>query len=149
MAKIEASVMIDRPVEEVWKFVADLSNAPLRHSGARSDVREFRQTSPGPFGVGATLSFKRGRWAFLERVTEYEPNRKLVYEFISPGFMKGTTQSLSLETFEGKTRLKEAWDNKLSGFYRLLGPYATRSLRRDVGASLGTWKGMMESEAHS
>jgi uncharacterized protein YndB with AHSA1/START domain len=28
MVKIEASVMIDRPIEEVWRFITDISKVP-------------------------------------------------------------------------------------------------------------------------
>jgi uncharacterized protein YndB with AHSA1/START domain len=46
MVKIVASVLIDRPVEEVWKFVMDLSKLPKWNTG----ILEAKQTSAGPLG---------------------------------------------------------------------------------------------------
>jgi len=49
VAKNEMSVLIDRPVEEVWKFVSDLSK-----NGPKIDptILEMKQTSSGPIWSG-------------------------------------------------------------------------------------------------
>jgi len=139
---IEESVMIDRPVEVVWKFISDLSNFPRMYP----DVHEIRQTSPGPFGVGATFSGKQGRWTFLLRVTEYEPSREFAYEFAGPEFVKGTTDKYRLETLERSARLTETIDMKLNGFYRLMALFLARRGRSDIGARLGRVKRTLETE---
>ena len=54
MARFETSVTIDRPVEEVWKFITDLSNMPKW-----SNILESKQTSPGPMGVGTMIQDTR------------------------------------------------------------------------------------------
>jgi uncharacterized protein YndB with AHSA1/START domain len=148
MAKWEASTAIDRPVEEVWKFITDLSKLPRWNP----ETLEPKQTSAGPLGVGATAEFKvkmRNTTVTIPiRITEYEPNRRISFEHIS-GPLKGTTERDSLETTEGKTRFTRTGDVKFSGIYKLLGPFITPSMRRGVVASLSNAKRMLESEAQS
>jgi len=144
--KIEASVTIERPIEEVWRFVSDLSNIPKWSH----NFLEKRQTSPGPLGVGATLMSRTKDRTFSGRVTEFEPNRRIAEEMTS-GPMKGSQDSYSLETVEGKTRLTVVRDVKLSGVYRLLGPFIAGRTRRDGEAhaktDLGDLKRILESQA--
>ncbi len=53
MITIEQSVVINRPIEEVFEFVADQSKLPLWQSG----VLESGVTSEGPMGVGTTYRY--------------------------------------------------------------------------------------------
>jgi len=147
MVKIEESVMINRPVEDVWKFIADLSNVT---KWDRS-VSELKLTSAGPIGVGATcdVTFQiMGKMTLSERFIEYEPNRKFSFEFTS-GPAKGSIVAFSMEAIEGKTRFTSSGDLKYNGFYRLLGPFVTRMLKRSVVDSVGNVKRILESEAQS
>jgi uncharacterized protein YndB with AHSA1/START domain len=148
MAKEEASTTIDRPIEDVWKFVTDLSNMPKWNP----EVLEPKLTSAGPLGVGATAQFsakmRNTTMTISIRVTEYEPNRRISFEHIS-GPLKGTIESDSVETIEGKTRFTRTADLRYSGFYKLVGPFITPSMRRGVVASLGAAKRVLESEAKS
>jgi len=146
MAKMEASVIIERPVEEVWKFVSDWSNAPKWMPTAL----EVKQTSAGPLGVGTTL---QSRWSgqFLvhsaSRVTECEPGRKITLYNTSPQWMRGSTQSLSLENIGGKTKLNSIYEIKINGFYRLIGPLLLGRLRKGNEVSVSNVKRILESEA--
>ena len=49
MIKVEDSVVIERPVEDVFAYVADQTNAPHWQAG----LVEVRRTTDGPVGVGA------------------------------------------------------------------------------------------------
>ena len=73
MVNVEASVMIDRPVEEVWKFINDLSKVQTWDTG----VLEVKQTSTGPPGVGSTCDFRARmmmrNMTISMRITEYDP----------------------------------------------------------------------------
>jgi uncharacterized protein YndB with AHSA1/START domain len=146
LAKIEASVVIDRPVEDVWKFITDLPSVPKWSHG----LLEKRQTSPGPLGVGTTVLSRTPRFTFTGRVTEFEPNRKISWEMTS-GPMKGSHESDSLETVEGgKTRLTHVLDVRPSGFYRLMWPFIAGRTRRDgtahANTDLSNIKRILESE---
>ena len=143
MAKIEASVIIDRPVEEVWKFVTDWSNV------AKWDVEvlELKQTSSGPLGVGATVELREKHFApYSGRVIEDDTNRKFSLEATS-GYAKGSIITFSMETTEGKTKFTNISDFKLSGFLKLVGPFITPGARRYRVASLANVKRILESEA--
>jgi uncharacterized protein YndB with AHSA1/START domain len=148
VAKIEESVMIDRPVEDVWKFVTDLSKLPKWIT----EVLELRQTSTGPLGVGATCEFREKMrnttMTISSRVTEYELNRRLSFEHIS-GPAKGSIITFSMDTIGGKTKFTNTNDMKFSGFYKLFGSFFTPTLRRAVVTSLGNLKHILESEEQS
>jgi len=137
MAEFEAGVIIiERPIEEVWNFVTDLS----KHSEWCAEGDKEQQTSPGPLGVGSTYfaeNPKNGK-RITGRIDEYEPNRKVTYEGTS-GLAKGTTISCTFEPIEGgKTRLRETVELRPRGFTRLLMPFVASSLKRRVKASAET-----------
>ena len=50
MINIECSVVINRPIEEVFSFMSNLENNPQWVSG----VLETKLTSPGPMAAGST-----------------------------------------------------------------------------------------------
>jgi uncharacterized protein YndB with AHSA1/START domain len=148
MAKWEGSTTIDRPAEEVWKFITDLSKLPKWNP----ETQEPKQTSAGPLGVGATIELKvkmGNRTKTIPiRVTEYEPNRRFSFEHIS-GPLRGTTEIDTLETIEGKTRFTRSGDMKFNGFCKLIEPFIMPSLKRTIVVNLGNAKRMLESEAKS
>jgi uncharacterized protein YndB with AHSA1/START domain len=144
MVKIEASVMIDRPVEVVWEFITDLSKLPKWNT----EVLEAKQTSAGPLGVGTTLQIRSSNMVGYAQVVEYEPNRRVAFEYPS-GPLKGSIENSSVEKVEGKTRFTRTADVKFSGVYKLVGPFLTPRLKREYVASVGNLKRMLESEAQS
>ena len=143
MTRIENSVIIDRPVEAVWKFYTDLSNLPTLDP----DIREARHDSPGSLGMGSTFSLKGDKWILVFQVTESEPYRKLAYECISPESLKGSTDRYSLEPIEGKTRFVETMDVKSSGIFRLAGSFFGRRAKEDSDHRLRSLKRIMDSAA--
>ena len=144
MTKVEASVVIDRPVEDVWKFMSDMSNDPKWNP----ETLEVKQVSAGPLAVGTILDDRHPKQTLRIRLYEYEPNRKFGYESIS-GPLKGSRVSYSVETVEGKTRLNLTLEPNFSGFYKLVGPFAHRRLKREVSPLAGNIKRALESEAKS
>jgi len=136
--------MINRPPEEVWKFLTDLSNLPKWDSG----VLEAKQTSSEPLGVGSTF-LTRHRWmTYSFRFSEYEPNHRFSFEF-SQGPLKGAKASVNLETIEERTSVTFAIDPKIGGVLKLLGPYLNRSLREHNRESAASVKHILESDAKS
>ncbi len=65
MARLECSVTIDRPVEEVFAFLSNYENDPKWSSA----TVEGKKTSEGPIGVGTTW---RSVSKVLGRRTEVE-----------------------------------------------------------------------------
>jgi len=76
MASFENTVIIRRPVEDVFAFLADFENVPAWNSA----IVETRKVSPGPVGVGTTYRQtrsvpRRSEEAF--EVTVFEPASRL------------------------------------------------------------------------
>ena len=65
MIKIEKSVLIKRPQQEVFDFVTDLSN----DSKWQSSIESVERVSDGPIGVGSTWRYVT---KFLGRKNETE-----------------------------------------------------------------------------
>jgi carbon monoxide dehydrogenase subunit G len=146
MAKIEVSTMVDRPAETVWRFITDPSNGPKYDP----DIISAKLTSDGPIAMGATAEANRkkeGKVSF--RVVEYNPSRKFTLVVTSPRAMEGSKESIILEDIGGKTKVTNAWDLRLGGYYRLMGPFVARSMRKTAGAQANNIKRILETEASS
>jgi uncharacterized protein YndB with AHSA1/START domain len=149
--KIEVSVIIiERPIEEVWNLVTDLS----KHSEWCAEEEKEQRTSPAPLGVGSTFmaGTPNGKKS-TGRVDEYEPNRKVTFEATS-GLEKGTKVSYTFEPVEGgKTRLRETVELTPKGFMRLLMPFVAGNIKRKVQASaergFSNIKRILESEGQA
>ena len=146
MVKIERSILIDCPLEEVWKFKTDLSNGPKYNP----DIVEVRQASSGPFGVGTTVRMIRAKTPKVLdlRVIKHELNSEVALEVIS-GPLKGSTLGSIFGTVEGKTRLTETYDWKFGGLYKLAGLFIGGTANRDAATLLGNVKRILESGAKS
>jgi len=145
MARIEASVTIKRPVEEVFDLVTDIAKT----SQWRSGISESSQTSEGPLGVGATMRvvarvMGRQLKTTLE-VTEYEPNRKYSTRSTSGPIPYET--SYTFEPVAGGTRVIFVGDAQLGGFLKLIEPLVVRQQRRQSEAAFGKLKDLLEAQA--
>lgn len=63
MNKIERTITIHRPVEEVFAYVSEVEHGPRYTSGQR----EAHKTSSGPMGVGSTFATSADFQAALRR----------------------------------------------------------------------------------
>jgi uncharacterized membrane protein len=88
MTQVEASTVIDRPVEAVFAFVADLENNPRWES----NFLEVRRLSGEPSGVGAAyecvLRLPGQRVTSRIEVTELVPNRRISFRGDRPASAK-------------------------------------------------------------
>lgn len=75
--RVVETVMIERSAEEVWSVISDLDT----HTTWRPALREFRQLSDGPLGVGArireVLSWRGREIVIDDVVTVFEPPHRL------------------------------------------------------------------------
>ena len=143
MIRAEASITIDRPVEEIWRFVTDWNNI------SKGDVfqvgDEIKKLSEGPIALGSTFQMKgsfAGRLMTIDaRFTEFENNKKLTLEYTSGSF-RGSRKAFSIQPGEtGKTaKLIYVSDGEFHGFWRvlevLLRPMAQGGLKRTTGEEL-------------
>jgi uncharacterized membrane protein len=75
--RVEESIIIDRPAEEVFGFLSVRTNDPVW----MASVAESEWLDPAaPMGVGRRgrmVMQALGRREFLDEVTEYEPGRRI------------------------------------------------------------------------
>src|SRR5579864_760116 len=105
MIKVIDSVVIDRPIDEVWSFMSDLPNA---HTWGLWS--EATQTSDGAVGLGTTYrSAERGLGLKIVaslRITAWDPPNKMTFwseTFPSGRFgpLRPATISFTLESADG------------------------------------------------
>ena len=144
MARVENSVVINRPVEEVFAFMSDVEKAALYESG----VEERVLTSEGPMGVGSTgrdiSRFLGRRMEYTPEVIGYEPGKLLEMSTDMPFEM---TIRYEFEDADGGTLARIRVQGEGSGFYRLAAPLLARMVKRNVSSDLRTLKRLLESSA--
>jgi len=131
MAHASNSVIIARPIEEVFDFLADGSN----NTRWRPSVIEISR-SGGPDGVGAT--YKQGlkgpggrRIDGDYRVTTFERPRELAFEVIAGPARPSGRYQLDTPT-AGQTRVQFELDLQLRGLQKLMGPMIQRTMDGEV-----------------
>jgi carbon monoxide dehydrogenase subunit G len=144
MTKIERSIAIDRPVDEVWEFVHD----PTKDALWQTTLTESEQLTDGPMGVGTRVREVRHflglRVELAWEVTEYEPTRKSAIRGISgPIPLHG---GFLLEPVDGGTRLTVSGELEAHGLFKLAEPVFARITRRELEANLGHLKDLLEAE---
>ena len=143
MARIEHSVVIERPVEEVFAYITD----PANDAAWNGPIVETVQTSEGPMGVGTTMrstaSFLGKRFDTDLEVTEYELNRRECVRTVS-GPISGAGCYI-VEPFEGGSRFTSVWEAEMGGFFKLAEPLVIRAGNRQTEADLATLKDILEA----
>jgi uncharacterized protein YndB with AHSA1/START domain len=78
MIKIERTITIHRPVDEVFAYLSEVEHGPSYVSGQR----EAHKTSNGPMGIGTTFSTsgKLLHHGAAFEITEYELNQRLAWK---------------------------------------------------------------------
>ena len=146
MDAIELSIVIKRPVEEAFAFLANLENDVKWHSA----FVEVRKTSGGSPGIGARFIVFEGvlgrRTPGTEyEVTEYEPNQIAAWKTVS-----GPLQLQFWRTFErveSGTRFAVRYEGEPRGFLKLAWPLITRMVKRQQGGDMRKLKELMETRA--
>lgn len=128
MPRSEASIVINRPVSEVFEYTSNYEN-DLHWVEA---IVEAEKTSDGPPGVGSTgrLAVTYLGWRFESNleVTEFEPNARLSIKSTSgavPYF-----SSWTFELVEGGTKFTYSLE-VASGMFGVFGLYA-RNMQKDL-----------------
>jgi uncharacterized protein YndB with AHSA1/START domain len=120
MARMEASVVINRPIDEVFAYMTDVGSWSQWNSG----ILEAEQTSEGSVGVGTTFQGvsqflgQRGEWT--SEFTEFEP-------------------------VEGGTRFTMIGEGETGGFFKLAEPILNRMWQRQLESMLANLKDILEA----
>jgi len=145
MPQIEGSILVNRPIDEVWAYLTDWFNAP-RMSG--SGIIGLRQTSPGEMGVGSTMQGRRVVLGFETlntfQVTEWDPPHAFAGTTEGRPFRSGITR-LTLESAADGTRFHMVSDFELEPAMKLLWPFMGPVVKRRMHASFAHSKALIEA----
>lgn len=147
MVRVEGDVTIERPLEEVFDFVADESNEPKYNPRmTRAD-----KITNGPIRAGtqfnSVMTGVGGAAEMTIEFTEFDRPRRITEKVhLSNMDIQGC---LVFEPVPAGTRMKWTWDLEPRGVTRLLGPLVRRigdRQEREIWTSL---KQYMESRSGS
>jgi uncharacterized protein YndB with AHSA1/START domain len=146
MPHIEGEIVINRPVAEVFDFVADERNEPRYNPR----MRHAEKTTAGPIGVGtrfrAEFTSPRRAVATTE-ITSYEPPSRLASSTHLSGMdIRGT---LNFEIVPEGTRMRWSWQLHPHGLLKLLGPLVASIGSRQEKAIWASLKRFLEQQQPS
>jgi hypothetical protein len=137
MARITGAIVIDRPVGEVFDFVADERTEPLYNPA----LLESQKITSGPIGAGTRFAAihapARHPVRMSIEVTEYERPRTLgSHTTMSWADVRGV---LTFETAGTGTRMRWTWEVRPKRLSRILTPVVGMVGRRQERA---VWEGL-------
>jgi len=145
MADRSDSITIDRPVDEVWAYVTDVTNDPAWHT----DILEATKTSDGPIDVGTVWHARfKPAMGISEgdmRVVTFEPNRRQVMEgAIGP---MHPTLTYVLEPSDGGTTFTRHVQISVSGWMKIMSPMMGMMLPKQNKGFLANLKRVLEERS--
>lgn len=144
MSQITKTILIQRPVEDVFAFVSNYENDPRWRSG----VVEMQQTPRSTSQVGTTTSeklrFVGMSFSTDAEVVEYIPNKKIAFRSTAAmtpaqGFRE------VLPSGENRTLFTYYLEVKFGGLFKLLAPVFVRDFEKRAENDLQTLKQLLES----
>jgi uncharacterized membrane protein len=144
MAHVEMSVVVNRPIEEVFAKATDFNNQAHWTSG----LIEAVLTSPGALRAGATYRYTSTmigqRMDTQGTVITYDAPRDYAWRATSGPFpMSG---GIKCETVEGGTRVTLYVDAEPGGFFKLAEPLLMSSTKKQFEGDLQKMKTWMENQ---
>ena len=137
------SVLIARPLDEVFAFVEDARNRPRWDESVTSE----ELTSPEPIAVGTTVRTKlssMGReYEYTWEVTEHLPPSRMTIESTSGPFP--TTLAYQLGGREGGTAVDFAVTGRPTGMLRLLQSLIARNTQANLDRGFERLKELLET----
>jgi Polyketide cyclase / dehydrase and lipid transport len=128
MARVSGEILIGRPVEEVFDYVADQRNEPIYNP----QMLQSEKITDGPIGVGtrfrATPRSGRRPVEMLIEVTDYQ--RPSTFGSRTTMSSVEVDGGLTFEPVAGATRMRWSWEVSPRGPLRLFGPLVARLGRR-------------------
>jgi uncharacterized protein YndB with AHSA1/START domain len=143
MIKAEKSIVIERPVEDVFAYVGDQTNAVHWQAG----LIEVRRLTDGPIGLGTrhtiVRTFMGRRLAVDNEYVAFEPGRRIAFRTTS-GPMPLEASYVVEPVAEG-TRVTSTIAMEASRFVSLAEPLIAASLRREMDAGFRELKRLLEA----
>lgn len=134
---------IERPVDEVAAYAADLSRAPEWYVNIRS--LEWKTEPPVQVGSQAAFvaQFLGRKLAYTYEVTEFVPGERLVMRTAESPFPMETTYTWEA-VGDGATRMTLRNRGEPSGFSKVSAPFMRSAIRRATRKDLAKLKAILE-----
>ncbi len=146
MARVEVSRLINRPVAEVFDYVA---NHPENITEWGVGWLEMERTSEGAMRPGATFrsvgKFLGKRIEQTYEVTEYVPNESVAAKSTSGPL--ATQWRYTFEPQDGATRVTGVAEFEPGGLFKLANPLIEAAAKRQLETDLSNLKDLLESRA--
>ncbi len=144
MEQFKTSLVIHRPVEDVFTFVSNYQNSPLWVSGALEHIK----VSEGPIAVGTVIR-TTGRTMGLRIevtrvVTAYEPCAR--YAFKSEYRQIPLTTTFLFEPVQDGTRLTVVVEGEPAGLFKAAAPLVLGTVRQQFEGDLRRLKTLLEGQ---
>ena len=141
--RVQGDIVIERPIEEVFDFVADERNEPKYNS----QMTRADKVTPGAIGVGtkfhSVMTGVGGAAEMTIEFTEFDRPRRIVETtHLSNMDIDG---ALLFEPVPEGTRMAWVWDLHPRGFLKFLGPMVGRMGDRQERTIWSALKRLMES----
>jgi len=145
MLREEESVVVQRPIDEVFAYFTDPAMIPEWQASAL----EARLEGEGPMRAGSrvveTRKFLGRRMESRMEVLDYEPPRRFTVKVSSGPVPFQARTELTEE--DGGTRVQSIIEGEPGGFFKLAEPIVARALRRELQGNLETLKDVLESRS--
>lgn len=141
MITVEKEVLVDRPAEEVFDFLADVRNEERWNP----NVVRIESASDGPLAVGDTFEgvYRRGGRMRFELVEALRP-RRLVFH--GGGRQMTLLATLELERVDSATRVRMKGELRPRGLLKLLAPLVRGPIERQYGTVAESFRRVAEGE---
>ena len=143
MLNVEVSTVINRPIAEVFAFVANFEN----HPQWEKNFQEVKRLTLSPTGVGTTyrcvLKLPGQTATSKFEITEYEANKKIAFEGEAAGPAK-PKGSFLFEPVAGGTKITLLPRPEFSGIFKLLEPMMSGYVRKQNEEHLTNLKRLLE-----
>ena len=114
----EKSIVIKKPLPEVWEYMDDIRN----NKDYQSFLRSVSKKPNGPIKVGTLLiydfKFLWKKFTNVYQVVEYDPPYKMSFVSLKQSAIHATGSNIFKAIDESTTRLKMVFDPNPSGFFK-------------------------------
>ena len=143
MPSASRTITINRPIADVFAFVAEGENGPkwrsahidIRHESGQSVGAIYRQTVPGPGGRQVAADYE---------VTAWQAPNRMAFEAIA-GPVRPTGEYVLESAGEGATKLTFSLEAQIGGWKRLLMGGAVQKTMDAEMAALDRLKAVLEA----
>lgn len=145
MVAVKGEVMIARPPQDVFDFVANAENEPRYNP----HMRLAKKVTDGPIGVGTSfrqeITGRRKIYPMTTEFTEFDrPGRIAEVSTWTGGTSRG---EVTFEPVNGSTLMRWSWDVQAHGVLSFLGPVVASIGRRQERRIWNGLKHLLEAES--